>query len=540
MKFKLDGIPDDPALLRQLVEQLVVLVEKQGRDNERLRQTIEKLQRLQFASKSEKLDPLQQRLGFASLATDATTAAPAEPDTQAAPADGSGDATKTDDSAAASEKKRKGHGRGRIPETVQRLTLEYTLPPEQRTCTCGTVCERIGDESSEQLDWVPSSLVVLQHVRVKYGCKPCEGRVAIAAAPDKVIEKGLPGSGLLSYVLTSKYADHLPLHRLESIFKRHGCPVARSTMCGWVDLCANLLEPIVKRMGEHVLQSWVIHTDDTTVPIQDRELERVRKGRLWTYCGDVDHPFIFYEYTPDHCEKHPIARLEKYRGHIQADGYSAYAKVCDMKVDDQVVRHLVACWAHARRYFFDAQTNDRARALTALAFIQQLYKIEREAKEAHLTPEARQALRQKKAVPILEKFKKWLDEQWPRVLPSEKIGEAIGYTLRRWKDLERYTTDGRLKIDNNIAENAMRNIAIGRKNWLFAQSDEGGRRAAILYSIVESCKRNGINVYEYLRDVLERVSTHPASAIDELLPAPGRWVRTTTPATALATPAPAA
>lgn len=539
MVVKLDGIPEDPALLRQLVEQLVVLVEKQGRDNERLRQTIEKLQRLQFGSKSEKLDPQQQVLGFEPSAGDATAPGTAPESADATTADDHNGA-ESESSSAPVKAKKKGHGRRPIPETLQRLTLEYTLLPEQRTCSCGQICERIGDESSEQLDWVPSSLVVLQQIRVKYGCQACEGKMAIAPVPDQVIEKGLAGTGLLSHVLTSKYSDHLPLHRLESIFKRHGYPIARSTMCGWVDVCADLLVPIVTRMWTLVMQSWVLHTDDTTVPIQDRELERVRKGRLWTYYGDVEHPFILYEYTPDHTEQHPIARLSEYRGHIQADGLSAYTKICEQKVDGQIVRYLVACWAHARRYFFDAQTNDRVRAMTALAFIQKLYKIESDAKDQRLTVEARHAVRQEKAVPLLKQFKEWLDEQWPRVLPSEKIGEAIGYALRRWTELQRYTTDGRLRIDNNLAENAMRNIAIGRKNWLFAQSDEGGRRAAILYSIVETCKRNGINVYEYLRDVLDRVSTHPASAIDELLPAPGRWKRATVPATERAQPVTAA
>jgi transposase len=532
VKIKLDGLPEDPALLRQLVEQLVVLVEKQSRDIDRQRQTIEKLQRLQFGSKSEKLDPQQQLLGFEPAAAVVATPVAAPEASEA-----------TDDSSAAVEgedspkKANKGHGRRRVPKTLQRLTLEYTLAPEERMCSCGQICERIGDESSEQLDWVPSSLVVLEHIRVKYACQLCEGKMAIAPVPDQVIEKGLAGTGLLSYVLTSKYSDHLPLHRLESIFKRHGYPIPRSTMCGWVAVCADLLVPIVTRMWELVMKSWVLHTDDTTVPIQDPELERVRKGRLWTYYGDIEHPFILYEYTPDHTEQHPIARLSAYRGHIQADGYAAYTKICEQKVDDQVVRHLVACWAHARRYFFDAQTNDRVRAMTALAYIQKLYKIEKAAKEQSLTVEARHALRQKEALPILKNFKTWLDEQWPRVLPSEGIGEAIGYTLRRWTELERYTTDGRLKIDNNLAENAMRNIAIGRKNWLFAQSDEGGRRAAIIYSIVETCKRNGINVYEYLRDVLDRVSTHPANAVDELLPAPGRWTRTSVPATERGRPA---
>lgn len=535
MKIKLDGIPEDPALLRQLVEQLVVLVEKQSRDIDRQRQTIEKLQRLQFGSKSEKLDPQQQPLGFAPAGDVVATPVAAPAGVEAA--SGSNSAGEGDASSTPKKAKKKGHGRRPVPKTLQRLTLEYTLVPEERTCSCGQVCERIGNESSEQLDWVPSSLVVLEHIRVKYACQLCEGKVATAPVPDQVIEKGLAGTGLLSYVLTSKYSDHLPLHRLESIFKRHGYPIPRSTMCGWVAVCADLLVPIVSRMWELVMQSWVLHTDDTTVPIQDPERERVRKGRLWTYYGDVEHPFILYEYTPDHTEQHPIARLSAYRGHIQADGYAAYTKICEQRVDDQVVRHLVACWAHARRYFFDAQTNDRVRAMTALAYIQKLYKIEKVAKTESLTVEARHALRQKEAVPILKNFKAWLDEQWPRVLPSEGIGEAIGYALRRWTELERYTTDGRLKIDNNLAENAMRNIAIGRKNWLFAQSDEGGRRAAIIYSIVETCKRNGINVHEYLRDVLERVSTHPASAIDELLPAPGQWTRTSVPATERARPA---
>lgn len=517
MKIELDGLPDDPAELRQLVEQLVVLVDKLGRDNERYKQTIEKLQRLQFGTKSEKLDPLQQHLGFEPAADDSAPSTKAEDDATSA----AGPVSPPADDDPPPQSKKKGHGRRRIPEKVRRLTLEYTLSPDKRTCSCGQVCERIGEESSEQLDWVPSSFVALRHVRVKYGCQACEGRVVTAPAPDQVIEKGLPGSGLLAYVMTSKYADHLPLYRLEKIFERHGYPIARSTMCGWIDLCADLLAPIVLRMWSLVMLSWVLHTDDTTVPIQDATLDKIRKGRLWVYCGDVEHPYILYEYSPDHAAKYPIARLATYHGHIQADGYSAYAKVCD-----NVTRHLVECWAHVRRYFFDAQKNDRVRAMTALAFIQELYKVEKQAKLQSLDAEARRALRAEKSVPILTRFKTWLDEQSTRVLPSESIGQAVWYALRRWPELVRYTTDGRLKIDNNVAERAMRDIAIGRKNWLFAQNDEGGHRTAVMYSIVQTCKRNGVNVFEYLRDVLERVSSHPASQIDELLP--GRWKQATT------------
>jgi transposase len=521
VKVELHGLPDDPAELRQLVEQLVILVEKQGKDLERYKQTIEKLQRLHFGAKSEKLDPLQQHLSFDPSAQNETT----PPSTDgAADAAGETEPTTDDDESDPLPKKKKGHGRRRIPESVRRLTLEYTLAAEKRTCACGQVCERIGDESSEKLDWVPSSFIVVRHVRVTYACQVCEGHVTTAPAPDQVIDKGLPGSGLLAHVMTSKYADHLPLYRLERIFKRHGYPIARSTMCGWIDLCADLLAPIVTCMWSLVMKSWVLHTDDTTIPIQDPERDTVRKGRLWVYCGDVDHPYILYEYSPDHSQKYPVARLGDYRGHIQADGYSAYATVCD-----NVVRYLVACWAHSRRYFFDAQTNDRVRAMTALAFIQELYRVEELAKDQRLTTDERHSLRQERSVPVLARFKAWLDEQAPRVLPSDAIGKAIGYTLRRWPELVRYTSDGRLKIDNGMAERAMRDIAIGRKNWLFAQNDEGGHRTAVMYSIVQTCKRHGIDVFDYIRDVLERVSTHPASRIDELLP--GKWGRATAPVT---------
>ncbi|QDV34420.1 Transposase IS66 family protein [Tautonia plasticadhaerens] len=371
----------------------------------------------------------------------------------------------------------------------------------------------IGEETSEQLDYRPASLFVVEHVRFKVACRHCQGHVAVAAKPPQPIEKGLPGPGLLAQVITSKYADHLPLYRQEGIFAQHGVEQSRKTMCGWMARAAWLLEPIWKAMRAEVLRSRVIQTDDTTVPVLDRRLDRARTARLWVYLGDREHPYALYDYTADRSRDGPERFLGDYRGYLQADAYSGYDRIYSRGVVE------VGCWAHARRKFFDARTSDPERAHEALARIRLLYEVEAAGKgrdEAGLL-----ALRRERSVPLLDRLGTWLEEQARRVLPKSPIGGAIGYARSNWAALNRFTEAGFLSIDNNASERAVKPVAIGRKNWLFAGSEGGGRTAAILFSLASTCKALMIDPFAYLRDVLDRVCTHPARRVAELLP--DRW-----------------
>jgi hypothetical protein len=338
--------------------------------------------------------------------------------------------------------------------------------------------------------------------------------VVIAERLPEPIERGRPGPGLLAYIITSKYADHLPLYRLEGIFRREGLELSRRTMCDWMATCAELLEPIYKEMHRRVLQSKVIGTDDTTVPVLDPTLGKARTGRLWLYRGDDGHPYLVFDYTPDRTAEGPERMLKGFEGYLQADAYPAYDRLF---ADGTIIE--VGCWAHARRKFHEARTGAPEPAHIALAYIKRLYQVEDRAEG--LDDAGRLELRQKESRPILDQFEAWLKGPHPGVLPKSPMGEAIGYALNHWVALKRYLEAGFLKMDNNAVENGERTVALGRKNWLFAGSDRGGRTAAALISLTATCKALGADPYAYLRDVLDRISTHPHSRLHELLP--DRW-----------------
>jgi transposase len=374
----------------------------------------------------------------------------------------------------------------------------------------------IGEEIREQLEYVPASMIVIEHVRPKYACAACQAHVTIAERLPEPIEKGLPGPGLLDQVIMSKYADHLPLYRQEGIFRRFGVELPRQTTCDWMRVSADLLEPIWKEMLRQIKRSAVIQTDDTPVRVLDPDHGGSRQGRLWDYVGDRDHPYIVFDYTPDRTSEGPERILQGYRGYLQADAYSAYD---GLYASGAIVE--VGCWMHARRKFYEARTSDPERAHQALAWISLLYDVEREAKEQKLNDAERQALRETRSRPILEEIRTWLAAERPRVLPKSPIGEAIEYAWNQWTALTRYLEAGFLEIDNGASERGLRPVALGRNNWLFFGSDRGGRTAAILMSLCATCKRLGVDVLAYLKDVLERISTHPNSRIGELLP--DRW-----------------
>jgi transposase len=310
------------------------------------------------------------------------------------------------------------------------------------------------------------------------------------------------------------------LHRQAGILQRHGVRLSPSTLGDWVREGAALLEPVMHEMKRAILGSHVIQSDDTPVPVLDRGRDHTRQGRLWVYRGDDAHAYTIYEYTPDRAGKHPRGFLEEFRGYLQADAYAGYDALYKPDPLTGKARIIeIGCWAHCRRGFFDAQTSDQLRSLIALSFIKLLYRVEEEARG--LDPPARRELRQEKAKPWLGEFKVWLEAQRGEVLPKSPFGEATHYALAQWAALQRYLDDGRLEIDNNGAERALRGVAVGRNNWSFAGSDAGGERAAVIYSVVESARRHGLDPFAYLRDLLDRLPTHPQTRMAELLP--DRW-----------------
>ncbi len=407
------------------------------------------------------------------------------------------------------------HGRKKPARELPRVQKVHDVPEEEQQCpSCHCLREVIGQETSEQYDYSPASIQIIEHVRIKRACKQCAEHVIVASKPASVIEKGLATENMLAYVATSKFADHLPLHRLEGIFKRDGANISRSTMCDWLAAAANCLLPLYLRMKELVLQSEIIWTDDTPVKMQDREDERnIRNARVWVYLGDKAHPYTIFDFTESRKRDGPLNFLSDFKGYLQADAFSGY----DCIYAGGAV-HEAACWAHARRKFFDALSTNSKACGEALAMIQSLYLIEREYQSA--TDDERLAQRLSKSVPILENLKKWLDHQKVIALPKSPLGKAATYALNNWKALNTFTSRGELTIDNNKSENALRAMAVGRKNWLFVGSKAGGRTATIIASFLATCKAHSIHPRIYLADVLTRLAQGETD-LDALLP--GNW-----------------
>jgi transposase len=491
-------LPDDLDTAHRQIRELAETLRQQVLLNARLQHQLEQLLRQRYGRSSERIDPAQLLLFAREMLAAAEPTPPPPPPATPGP-------------------KPAGHGRKRLPGNLPRKRVIHDVPVEDRACPeCGAERHKIGEEAREQLEYVPASLLVLEHIRPKYACQACAAHVVIAGRLPEPIEKGLPGVGLLAQVAVGKYADHLPLYRQEAIFRRQGVELSRSTLCDWMATTAELLEPLVRAMTRRILDSKVIQTDDTPVAVQDPGGRGTKTGRLWVYRGDRANPFLVYDYTPDRSAAGPERFLRDYRsGYLQSDAYAGY--------DRLHARGLLAvgCWAHARRKFHEARTGDPGRAHAALAWIGRLYDVERRAKEQQLDEEARHALRQEHSRPILASFAAWLEAESAGVLPKSPIGEAIAYARSNGVALSRYLEAGYLAIDNNASENALRAVALGRKNWLFCGSDRGGRTAAVLMSLTASCKALSVEPFAYLRDVLQRVSTHPNSRIAELLP--DRW-----------------
>ncbi len=413
---------------------------------------------------------------------------------------------------------RKKPARRPLPEHLPR---ERVVEPSPTACSCcgGTNLRKIGEDITETLEAIPRRWKVIQHVREKFSCRACE-TISQPPAPSHPIARGRAGPHLLAQVLFGKYGLHLPLNRQSAAFAREGIDLDVSTLADWVGACSATLMPLVEAIQAHVFAAGRIHADDTPVPVLAKG--KTRTGRLWTYVrddrpfGGHDPPAAVFFYSPDRSGTHPEQHLLRYAGLMQADAYAGFNRLYEVSRKPGPIVE-VACWAHARRKYVDLARLAKAPiAVEAVDRIGELFAIEREING--LAPEARQAERNERSRPLLAQFETWLRQQRAKLSAKSQTAKAIDYSLKRWTAFTRFLDDGRLCISNNAAERALRGIAVGRRNWTFAGSDEGGRRAAAIYTLIETAKLNGIDPQAWLADVLARLPDHPAKRIAELLP----------------------
>ena len=508
MALDLAALPDNVDALRALVA--AQAAELAAKDAElaaqrllvdRLRLQLARLRRMQFGRSSEWLRAEIEQLELALEDLEAETP-------------GAGDDAPAGDGHDAAEPAKNKPKRRPLPDHLPREVVEHAAPG---ACpACGGSLRPLGEDVTEVLDWVPGRFRVVRHVRPKCSCRACEA-IAQAPAPSLPIARGRAGAGLLAHVLVSKYADHLPLYRQAEILARDGVELSRSTLADWVGQCAALLRPLVDALERHVMAGPVLHADDTPVPVLAPGTGRTQTGRLWAYvrderswAGDTP-PAVLYCYTPDRRGEHPRQHLAGLRGVLQADGYAGFAGLYAGEVAE------AACWAHVRRKFFDIHAAGKSPLATeAVQRINALYAVERDI--AGRPPVERAETRKARAGPALDALHAWLTTTLARIPGRGDLAGAIRYALSRWAELTRYRDDGRVAIDNNAAERAIRPLVLGRKNWLFAGSDAGGHRAAAIASLLETAKLNGIDPAAYLRHVLGTIADHPVSRVAELLP----------------------
>jgi len=513
-------LPNEVAVLQAMIRELLEALHQVRHERDGVQERLDLLLRKLYGPKAERFDPNQPWL-IPEMAPGTANA-----DEAAAPA-----AEPAAAEPATTPAKRQGHGRKPLPADLRRERVEHPLAEAERICPCcAAVCQKFGEDVSEQLDYLPASVFVWQHVRFKYACPKCHDHVTVGHVPIAIVNKGLPGPGLLAQIAASKYADHLPLHRLERILGRHGIQLSRSTMCDWMAHIAGLLAPVVSLMAALVRQSKALHTDATKMPFLDDQLPgKTLSGQLWAYVGDRDYPFDVFDFCRDHSAAGIDAFLQTnaYRGYLNADALNLY----DHLFQSGAIIEL-GCWTHCRRHFYDAKESDAARAHVVLAHIRQLYAVEAEARQLIAAQEltgaaadlVRWRLRQEKSRAELDALQAWLQGEQAKVLPKSLIGQAIAYALRHWQALTRYVDDGFLDIDNNSAERTLRHIALGRKNWLFAGSARGAETAATLFTVTSSCHRHGVDVFAYLHDILQRLAHDPQPDPQRLRDwLPDRW-----------------
>jgi transposase len=483
----------DVLLTREVYNELVLQNRELRAKNLYLEQELAQLKRMIFGSKSERHiggDPGQLSLGL-----DVESIEQREKETE-----------QITYSRNKPENKKGSAKRLVLPPNLHRQ--EHIIEPEEDT----TGARKIGEVVTEVLEYTPGKFYVERYVRPKY-VLPKEERIIIGELPSLPIPRGNAGAGLLAHLLISKFIDHLPFYRQVQQFKRQDIDIAESTISGWFTASCRLLEPLYERLVARVQQSSYLMADETPIPVQTKDKPgSTHKGYHWVYYAPLEK-LVCFDYRKGRGREGPEEFLGSFRGMLQTDGYSAY-DIYEKR--DGITLH--GCMAHARRKFENAKENDPKRAEYVLEHMQHLYMIERESREKGLSPDQRKELRIEQSLPILQELEKWMKEQLPDVLPKSSIGQAIAYTLGLWNRLTRYVQNGQVEIDNNLIENSIRPVALGRKNYLFAGSHEAAQQAALIYSFLGTCKINNVEPFGWLRDVLSRIQDHSIQKLDELLP----------------------
>lgn len=530
MKTLPDQLPDDPALLKELIVKLAHQVnEKEQQINDQTRsQVAEQNKHLR------EIDRLQAKLSWFEELLKLATFRQFGPSSEKHPAQDdlfneaeahieeirpAIDETQVDAAPEVQASKPRKPKRQPLPKNLPRERVEHDLPEDQKVCTCcGGKLHQIGEEISEQLDIIPAQIHVKEHVRLKYGCRGCEDGVTTAKAPKQPMPGSLASPGTLAYVVTAKYCDAMPLYRQSEMFARGNIKLSRSTLSDWMVKAGHILKPLYQAMHRQLLSEPVLHADETTVQVLKEPGRAAQsKSYMWLYRTGADspQPIVLFDYQPGRGQVYPKAFLDGYAGYLQVDGYQAYNNLCDVIP--------VGCWAHARRKFDEAlkllpkeKQRSGGKAMQALSTIQKLYRVETLAKDK--TADERYQLRQEQAKPLLERFKTWLEKCHATGLPKSKMGDAISYCLNQWPKLVRYVEDGRLSIDNNIAERDIRPFAMGRKNWMFSNTPRGAESSAVLYSLVLTARANGLNQYRYLKALFEQLPNLEGDDLSSLMP----------------------
>jgi transposase len=497
-----NSLPQDAAVLKQMLVDVTVQLEK-------TQKLLRQLLAARTGVRSEQLSADQLRLFAQELGVDAAGVSEADRDD---------DDSDSDPPASVNEHAGAGKPRGRrpLPSHLKRERVVHDLSEADKHCgDCHQELRHIGEEVSERYEYIAAQMLVVEDACQKYACS-CT--VKTATKPPRPIEKSTAGASLLAHVIVSKVADHLPVHRQAKMLRRFGVEIADQTMCGWMRQSAELLAPLYQQLKHFVLASKVVGTDDTPVKVLDRMLPHTRRGRFWPYVGDRGHPAVVYDYTPTRERAGPEQFLKPYRGYLQADAYAAYDSFF---IDPARGLVEVGCWAHARRHAYNARENEPTRMGAVLAYVAQLYALEKRARRCGIHGEALRLLREQTSRPVLEQLHTYLLKIKDELLPKSEAGQAVAYMLKNWAALTRYLDDGDLPIDNNHTERSLRGVAVGRNNWTFLGSDRGGRTMAVLRSFVSSCELVKVDPFDWFRDVLSRIATHSIQQLDELLP--HRW-----------------
>jgi len=469
---------------------------------ERLELMIAQLRRMHFGRRSETAYVIDQQLGLELDGVDASVDEPAEQEEAEA--------------AAPEISPRRSRKSRALPQHLKREIRTHL--PEQENCPdCGGTMKKLGEDVSEMLEYVPASFIVIRHVRPKLSCSRCSC-VVQAPAPPRPVDRGLPGPGLLAHVLTAKFADHLPLYRQSQMYAREGVELDRSVLARWVGEASELMAPLVEVLRRYVMSTDKLHGDDTPLPVLAPGHGRTKIARFWTYvrdsrpAGDTAPAAVWFSYSPDRKSEHPQRHLAKFRGILQADAYAGFNKLYEGGAIQEA-----PCMAHIRRKFFELmEAHQSPIATEAVERIAALYRIEKEIRGR--PAEERRNVRNTRARPLLDSMRAWLQASLRQLATKSETASAVRYAIGRWDALARYLDDGRIELDNMIAERALRPVAVGRRNYLFAGSDNGGERAAVIYSLIGSAKLNGLDPEAYLRYVLSNIAEHPINRIEELLP----------------------